>query len=76
MWLIDPKDDKPSVTLTMFALGFAVALVKLLLSGVTVLEVSIEQFTGMDFAACIAALGGVYSLRRMKTSKDGDSNDK
>lgn len=72
MWLNQPESGK-SVTLTFFALGFVVALAKLLLSGVIVGSFTFQQFSGMDFAAVCGALGGIYSLRRMNDKKDDNA---
>lgn len=69
MWITDPKTKEKSVTLTFFTLGFIVALLKLLGSGVEIKGFKIEPFSGTDFAATVGALGGVYALRRIK--KDG-----
>ena len=66
MWLEDPKTKEKSVTLTFFALGFVVAVVKLAFSGITIAGFQVEQFSGVDFAAVVGALGGVYALRRTK----------
>lgn len=72
MWLIDPKNDKPSVTLTMFVLGFIVATLKLLISGVIISGFQVESFSGGDYAAVVGALGGVYTLRRMQKGKSDE----
>lgn len=70
MWLTDPKNKKKSVTLSFFALGFIVATLKLLLAGMTIGGFSFGAFSGPDFAAVIASLGGIYALRRHKSMKD------
>lgn len=69
MWLSDPKTKEPSVTLTAFVLGFGVATLKLLASGVTVGVVTLSPFTGVDFAAVVGALGTIYAYRK-KTDKE------
>lgn len=71
MYLKDPKNGKPSVTLTIFVIGAIVSLLKLLMSGFTIGGLAMSPFTGVDFAAAIAALGGVYTLRRNQDKKDG-----
>lgn len=70
MWLKDPFNKQPSVTLTFFSAGFVVALGKLVLSGVQVGEFIIQPFTGADFAAVVGALGGIYALRKMNNKKE------
>lgn len=74
--LRDPDGDFDLV-LVMYVLGFLVACFKLVVSGNTILGVQMSSFTGSDFGMVIAALGGVYSLRKhsdgviAKNSKDG-----
>lgn len=70
MWLTDPKTKEKSVTLTAFASGFVVAIIKLLLSGVSIGGLKIESFSGGDFAAVTGALGAIYALRRFKSSEE------
>jgi len=73
IWMTDPKSQDPnkSVTLTMFVIGFIVALTKLILSGITIGSVVFQPFSGVDFAAVSAGLGSIYALRRSQgPSKD------
>ena len=72
MWLKDPKTGEKSVTLTTFICGFAVCVIKLLLSGVVIKNTQLGAFTGGDFAASVAALGTIYWARRnvSTTGKD------
>jgi hypothetical protein len=60
MYLKDPKSGLPSPALTAFALGFVVAVAKLLVSGLQVDGFTLSPFTGTDFAAVVGALGAVY----------------
>jgi len=64
IFLLDPKTGEPSVTLTAFVLGFVVATLKLLLSGVTLGGLTLSPFSGVDYAAAIVAVGGIYVMRR------------
>lgn len=64
MWIKDPKTGEVSVTLTFFVGGFVVALLKLLLSGITIHHFTLSPFTGGDFAAVVGALGAIYTARR------------
>lgn len=75
MWLKDPKTKERSVTLTVFAVGSLVALLKLLASGVSIGSFKAEKFGGGDFAAAVGALGAVYTLRRNVKSIKDDSKD-
>ena len=75
-FLIKNKDGNPSTTLTAFVLGFLVVSVKLLLSGVTIGGFTLAPFTGVEFGASIAALGGIYCLKNpAQEKKDGNKND-
>lgn len=69
MYLKDPKTGEKSVTLTAFVIGFAICVVKLLASGVSVHGIVLSPFTGIDFGAAVGALGGIYALRRMNDDK-------
>lgn len=77
-WIMDPKEKEKSVTLTFFTYGCVIAFLKLLLSGVEIGSFKVSPFSGLDFAAVIASLGGVYSYRRSKYSiyKKGEKNGK
>ncbi len=70
MWMEDPKTNEPSVTMTLMVVGVLVAILKLLMSGVTINGFAMSTFTGVDFAAVVAALGGVYGWRK---KMDNDS---
>lgn len=64
MWLKDPKTGEQSVTVTAFTLGVGVAVLKLLVSGLSVASFSLAPFTGGDFAAVVGALGAIYTARK------------
>jgi hypothetical protein len=64
IWITDPRTKEPSVTLTAFVVGFVVCLFKLIFSGIAIGSIKLAIFTGVDFAAAITALGGVYSLKQ------------
>ena len=65
----DKNTGKGSITTTMFVIGFTTATLKLLISGLTFAGYQMSPFTGVDYAAAVAALGGVYSLRKRQTIK-------
>lgn len=75
MYLKDPKNGLPSVTLTAFALGFAVALTKLLISGMQIGTYQMSPFSGVDFAAVVSSLGGLYWARRKDVSVEKPNED-
>ena len=75
MWLIDPKTKEPSVTLTAFITGFAVAVLKLMTSRIELGGLKMSQFSGTDFAAAVGALGAIYVMRRSKGQKDANNTD-
>jgi hypothetical protein len=68
------KTGRPSYTLTAFMVGVFVVNAKLALSGMEIHGVKMSEFSGVDYGASIAALGGIYSLNKhitKDTSKDG-----
>lgn len=76
MFLKDPDTKRPSVSVTAFVAGFAVATFKLLASGITVGAVTLSPFTGVDFAAVVGALGALYASKRFtKESRISDSKE-
>lgn len=64
MYLTDPKTNQKSVTLTLFVVGFIVALLKLLAGGLVIGSVHMAPFSGTDFAAVTGALGAIYAARK------------
>ena len=58
------KTGQPSYVLTAFILGIAIVNIKLLLSGIQFNGIKMSDFTGVDYAASIAALGGIYTLNK------------
>lgn len=71
LFFITDADGKKSLTRLMFTVGFLVVNAKLLLSGVEVGGINMAPFSGVEYAAAITALGGVYVLRR-STNKEGN----
>lgn len=70
MWIKDPKTGEPSVTVTAFVTGFSVATLKLLFSGVAVGNVTLQPFTGSDFAMVVGAVGAIYWARKNTDTKE------
>ena len=69
MLLKDTNGNK-SITMTAFVAGFVVVNLKLVLSGMTLWGVVLAPFTGVEYAAAIAALGAIYVMRRNNTKKE------
>jgi hypothetical protein len=69
-FLITHTGGKKSLTATCFIIGFLVINAKLLLSGITIGDTTLSQFSGIDYGAALAALGGIYALRR-----NGEKNE-
>ena len=69
MFIKDPRTNKDSVTLTAFIVGFAVCLLKLIVSGMTIHGMTFSPFSGVDFAAAVGSLGAIYGFRRMNDYK-------
>lgn len=65
MFLKD-SSGKRSITMSAFVVGFLVVNAKLLLSGVTIAGFTMTPFTGSEYSMAVAALGGVYIMRRNK----------
>lgn len=73
----DVKTKKPSYTVTAFIFGFLIINFKLLFSGIQLTDkIKMSDFSGVDYAASVAALGGLYVLRKNKTIKSDDVEDK
>jgi hypothetical protein len=68
--LFKDSSGKPSLTATSFILGFIVVNLKLIFSGVEFNNVKIALFSGGEYAAAVAALGGVYVMRRSTENND------
>jgi hypothetical protein len=66
------KTGKPSYTLTAFMVGVFIVNLKLLLSGMEFRGVKMSEFSGVDYGASIAALGGIYSLNKHITKNNQD----
>lgn len=69
-FLLPDTGGNKSVTVTAFVVGFLVCLGKLAFSGMTIKGINLAQFSGMDFAAAVGALGAVYALRRNNTDNN------
>lgn len=63
-WIKDPKNDKPSVSLTLLIIGFVTVLAKFLLSGAVVMEFSFGELSAADFGIAISPLAMLYWGRR------------
>lgn len=73
-FLIRNTDGKKSLTATAFALGFAIVNLKFLFAGMSFGLLTVSPFSGVEYAAAIAGLGGVYVLRRQ--NEKSEKNEK
>lgn len=74
--LLTDTSGKKSSTLTAFFVGFIIVNLKLILSGTTFGDYSMSEFDGGDYSMSLAALGGIYVLRRSTDPKvKGEKND-
>ena len=64
------KTGKPSYTLTAFIVGVFIVNLKLIMSGMDLKGFKFSDFSGTDYAASMAALGGLYSLHKAINKKD------
>jgi hypothetical protein len=73
----DVKTGKPSYTVTAFVVGFFVVNLKLILSGVSISEdFKMSEFSGVDYAAAVAALGSIYVMRKNNSIKPDNKDEK
>ena len=68
-FLLKDTSGKKSTTLTVFILGAVIVHLKLLFSGITIGGLTLSDFSGVDFAAAMGALGGIYVMRRSTDAK-------
>lgn len=68
------KTGKPSYTITMVIVGFAIINLKLLLSGIEITDkVKFDSFTGVDYAAALSAIGAIHiSNKKLNSPKNED----
>lgn len=71
--LSDPASGGPSTARTVFFYGACICLLKLLFSGLAIGPLTLGAFSGGDFAAAIAALGGIYALDKHVSQKEPPS---
>jgi hypothetical protein len=64
-WIRDPKNHKPSVTLTLLVVGFVVCLAKLIVSDMAIGPIHFSAFTGTDFALAVGAVSALYWGRKV-----------
>lgn len=73
------KDEKgnPSYTSTMVIVGFFIINLKLLFSGIQITEtIKLSEFSGVDYAAAIAAIGGIHLWSNKIKQAIVDNQDK
>lgn len=58
------KTGRPSYVLTAFISGFLMVNIKLLVSGLEINGIKMSDFSGVDYGAAVAALGGIYTLNK------------
>lgn len=58
------KTGKPSYILTAFIAGILIVNIKLLFAGMQIGDIKMSEFSGVDYASSIAALGGIYTLNK------------
>ncbi len=69
------KTGQPSYTLTMTIVGFLVINVKLLFSGIEVMDkFKMSDFSGVDYAAALSAIGGIHVFNKKVTRETQKEN--
>lgn len=75
--IVDSKTGKPSYTLTVFMYGAVVVNFKLLAAGISFGHYFTAQpFSGIDYGAAMAGIGGIYALRKNASIKPDDKDTK
>lgn len=70
------KTGVPSYTLTMTLVGFFIINLKLLFSGMEIMDkVKFSDFSGTDYAAALAAIGSIHIFNK-KVNNDKKENTK
>jgi hypothetical protein len=70
--MLKDESGQPSLTRTLYAAGFIICSIKLLLAGIQVGGFKMSDFSGIDFGAAIAALGGVYHMKKVQDTKKAE----
>jgi len=75
LMITDVHTGKPSYTATMVVVGFLVINIKLLLSGMQFTDaIRMSDFSGIDYSACLGALGGIHIFNKSKSSQTEEQN--
>lgn len=69
------KGDRQSLTARAFILGSIIVNIKLLLSGMTVKNMSFAIFSGSDYGMAFGALVAGYSLRNATRQKNEEKKE-
>ena len=64
MWIKDPKTKEKSVTLPLLMSTFAIASIKLIVSGIAFKDLSFSPFDAQGWALMITTAGGLYWGRK------------
>jgi len=69
--LNNEKTKRPSYITTMVVFGFFIINLKLLLSGVNILDkFTMSDFSGIDYSAALSALGGIHLFNKKINNKN------
>ncbi len=75
--LKDDKTGKASYTLTAFVMGVLIVNLKLILSGIEIMDkVKMSEFTGTDYSMAMAALSALYVGNKKLNGPKKDSENK
>lgn len=64
------KTGLPSYNLTAFIMGAFIINAKMLVSGMDICGVKMTVITGVEYAAAMASLGGIYNLSKHLGNKE------
>lgn len=70
------NNSETSITRVVLLIGTVACTLKLFLGGISYGSFSFAGMSGVEYGAAIAALGGIYSLRRHKAITPGGDGTK
>jgi hypothetical protein len=67
--LKNSQNNEPAYIASMVIFGFFIINLKLLFSGIQIThDIKLSEFTGVDYAAAVGALGGIHIFNKKQES--------
>jgi len=74
--ILKNKNGIPSYTATITIVGFAIINLKLLFSGISLPhDIKMSEFSGVDYAAALSAIGGIHLWNKTIVKSDKDNSN-